>query len=385
MPPRSRKRRPFGRVQRLPSGRYRGRYTGPDGGLHNAPRTFETEMDADAWLVSERRLIDLDAWTPPADREAKKRADGITVTELCTRTIERRNLRPGSREQYKSLVAKRITPYIGDLPAPLTTPDDIAGWGRSMLGDFPDTAARNAEAYRFLAGVFKDAVRDGLVESTPCVSPELGKKPRPARKPVLEVSEYEAIVKALPKHYQLYAEIAGNCALRPGEAAGLQVGDVRFIEAEKGTRATIRVARTVTQVKGYGLATGPTKTESGDRTVAVPSDLVPRLVAQVAERARFGVDAPLFVNKDGRRIRPQSFRSTFGTAAGKAGRPDVAPHQLRHFGGTVAARAGATVREIMDLMGHSTADQAIGYQHTAADRPGQIADGVGKLLGSVGE
>ena len=386
MPPRKRMRRQFGRVQRLPSGRFRGRYTGPDGALHNAPRTFQTEQDADAWLASERRLIDLDAWTSPAEREAHKRHAGVTVAELCERTIQRRNIRPSSREQYRSLVSKRITPYLGDIPAPLVTADDIAGWGRHMTNDYPDTAARNAEAYRLLAGIFKDAARDGIVESSPCVWPELGRKPRAAVKPVLELGEYLAIVKALPSWYQLYAELAGNCAMRPGEAAGLQVGDVRFVRGKDGTvTATIRVERTVMNKSGGGVTTGPTKTEAGTRVVSVPGPLVPRLLAQVDERKRFGPDAPLFVNKLGQRIRPQSFRSTFGTAAAKAGRPDVSPHQLRHFGGTMAARAGATTKELMDRLGHSTPDMAVHYQHTAADRPAEIAQGIGGLIGSVGE
>ena len=42
-------KRAFGSLAVLPSGRIRARYTGPDGALHSAPRTFDTRSDAEAW------------------------------------------------------------------------------------------------------------------------------------------------------------------------------------------------------------------------------------------------------------------------------------------------------------------------------------------------
>ncbi len=56
-------RRSFGAITRLPSKRYRARYTGLDTRWHNAPTTFEAKIDAEAWLVQERRLIDGGGWT----------------------------------------------------------------------------------------------------------------------------------------------------------------------------------------------------------------------------------------------------------------------------------------------------------------------------------
>ena len=40
-------RRDFGRLTKLPSGKYRARYLGPDGQLYNAPRTFVARIDAE--------------------------------------------------------------------------------------------------------------------------------------------------------------------------------------------------------------------------------------------------------------------------------------------------------------------------------------------------
>lgn len=60
------KKRSFGQIDTLPSGKHRARYTGPDGHLHKAPRTYFTKDDAAAWLRGEQKLIEFNEWSPPA-------------------------------------------------------------------------------------------------------------------------------------------------------------------------------------------------------------------------------------------------------------------------------------------------------------------------------
>ena len=55
-------KRTFGEIEKLPSGRVRARYTGPDLRRHSAPFTFDTRLDAEAWLVDERRLMVSGEW-----------------------------------------------------------------------------------------------------------------------------------------------------------------------------------------------------------------------------------------------------------------------------------------------------------------------------------
>ncbi|MBB1495445.1 hypothetical protein J4N02_03050 [Propioniciclava sp. MC1595] len=64
--PRAKVKRGFGEVGQLPSGRYRARYTGPDGGRHSAPITFVARIDAEGWLVDQERMISRGEWEPPA-------------------------------------------------------------------------------------------------------------------------------------------------------------------------------------------------------------------------------------------------------------------------------------------------------------------------------
>ena len=93
-------RRGFGQITRLPSKRYRARYTGPDTALHNAPTTFLRKEDAEAWLADERRLISHGDWTPPGRRKAemiaaamREAAPELTVGQYVERIIARRSSR----------------------------------------------------------------------------------------------------------------------------------------------------------------------------------------------------------------------------------------------------------------------------------------------------
>ena len=48
-------------------------------------------------------------------------------------------------------------------------------------------------------------------------------------------------------------------------------------------------------------------------------------------------------------------------------------HDLRHTGNQLAAEAGATTRELMHRMGHSTVRAAMRYQHATDRRDRDIA------------
>ena len=63
---RRRSRRSFGKIKKLPSGRYQASYLGPDGQRHNGPVTFLGKMDADQWLAMRQAEIVEHKWKPPA-------------------------------------------------------------------------------------------------------------------------------------------------------------------------------------------------------------------------------------------------------------------------------------------------------------------------------
>lgn len=60
-------------------------------------------------------------------------------------------------------------------------------------------------------------------------------------------------------------------------------------------------------------------------------------------------------------------------------------HDLRHTAGTMAARTGATTKELMARLGHSSSQASMIYQHAAADRDRDIAEGLSATMREVGK
>ena len=73
----------------------------------------------------------------------------------------------------------------------------------------------------------------------------------------------------------------------------------------------------------------------------------------------------MFVGDRNGRLRRQNFRSVWIKAQIDAGVTPVHFHDLRHSGNMMAATEGATLRELMDRMGHTSPRAAMICQYAA--------------------
>ncbi|PBC63571.1 hypothetical protein BKI49_12300 [Streptomyces sp. Tue6028] len=93
-----------------------------------------------------------------------------------------------------------------------------------------------------------------------------------------------------------------------------------------------------------------------------------------------GADGRVFIGAKGATPRRNHFNLLWRRACADAGIKGMHFHDLRHTGNTLAASTGASTRELMARMGHSTARAALIYQHASADRDRLIADAVSGLV-----
>src|SRR6478609_9522080 len=130
-------RRSFGAITRLPSGRYRARYTGPDTCWHNAPTTFAAKIDAEGWLVQERRLIDSGTWlTPSARRERAERVEASRLANTFARYADgwlaaHADLAEGTQRSYRTSIERHLKPAFGEMPLTEITPALVRTWYNS--------------------------------------------------------------------------------------------------------------------------------------------------------------------------------------------------------------------------------------------------------------
>ena len=103
----------FGTVTGLPSGRFRVRYTGPDGRRHSAPTTFDTRAQAEAWLIGVQADVLRGTWTAPTLTAPTTLAEYIP-TFLTHRAAE---LRPSTLGLYDRLARCFILTPVGTSPA----------------------------------------------------------------------------------------------------------------------------------------------------------------------------------------------------------------------------------------------------------------------------
>ncbi|MGK5737618.1 tyrosine-type recombinase/integrase [Micromonospora sp. URMC 103] len=160
--------------------------------------------------------------------------------------------------------------------------------------------------------------------------------------------------------------------LRWGEVSALQRQDV---DADAGA---IRVRQTFTEVRGVGMVLGPPKSRAGRRAVSVPAAILPALREHLAAFVDDNPEALVFTTPSGRPIWRGNLNKVIGwsTAVGKLGVPGLHFHDLRHTGNTIAARTGASTRELMARMGHDSAQAAMIYQHATSEADRAIAQAV---------
>lgn len=371
--PSKRTRRSFGKVRALPSGRFQASYV-VDGDRYLAPITFLTRGDAAAWLDMRHAEMLEHRWKPPAPPEP----DTITLRDYSTRWLTtRRNrhgepLKPRTIALYQGILSGHVLPAFGDYSLTEITADMVDEWHAELL---PNAPTRRAHTYTLLSSIMKSAAtgRRRILDTNPCQVQHASKVDRRFEPIPATPAQVRMITDAMPERFKLFVLLAAWCGLRFGELAELRRKD---INAEA---MTVHVTRAVTRLKDQTVV-GTPKSHAGSRTINIPPSLKPVILDHLAQHAQPGADGLLFPAVSGRHLHPSTIMKPFRRARAAAGRPDLRLHDLRHTAATTAAQTGASLRELMSRMGHSTTEAALVYQHVAAERDKAVAAGIDALI-----
>ena len=154
---------------------------------------------------------------------------------------------------------------------------------------------------------------------------------------------------------RLYAD-----ALLLLRATGMRIGELVDLELD-----------CVHEVHGQGawlkIPLGKLLTE---RMVPIDDETV-QLVDRITEHRspgrplrhpRTGKLADFLLTRQGRRVSAYTLRDELHRAADEAGIDDVVPHQLRHTYATALVNAGCSLRALMALLGHVSAEMSLRYE-----------------------
>ena len=356
----ARRRRSFGSVRQLKSGRWQVRYYGPDGLRRSAPNTYERKRDAELALAKLEADLARDDWFDPD-------AGNIRLSDFGSAWLsEHPGLADTTRERYEIAFRLYVVPAFGDRAVNEVREGDVRRWYAAFANEGVGRASM-AKAYRVLRAILNTAVDDGLIKRNPCRIKGAGDDKSDER-PLLSVDEVLRIVEALPARFRMMALLATFTSLRFGELAALSR---REVDVSAGY---VTVLRNQAQLSNGRLIMKDPKSTAGRRAVPIPDELLDDLKRHLVLYAEPGESGRVFVGAKGGRLRRQNFRKLWVRAVAKAQVPPVHFHDLRHTGNTLAAENGATLRELMDRMGHSSPRAALIYLHVSKARSRHIAD-----------
>ena len=327
-----------------------------------APETFSTKGDANAWLAQVQTDQARGQFIDP-------RVGRITLIAFADRFLSERVLAERTAETYRGLLDNHILPALGDIEMGQLSPGSVRSWHARLARSHPSTGAK---AYRLLGTICNTAVLDEVIARSPCRVEGAGTEHAEER-PIATLEEIDVIVDAMPVRFQALVLLATWCQLRKGELCALRRRDVDPM------RSTLTVAQNLQQLRDGRLIFKEPKSLAGRRTVVIPSQLLPVLVEHMEIFTAVGSDSLVFTGEQGGPVRPHVLQKHWARARLAAGRPDLHMHDLRHTGNTWAAATGASTRELMARMGHSTPDAALRYQHATEDRDRVIAEALAAL------
>ncbi|MFF7330888.1 tyrosine-type recombinase/integrase [Streptomyces sp. NPDC008150] len=359
------RRRRFGSVRQLKSGRWQARYRDPaTGQLRGAEETYATKTDAEVALTHIEADITRGQWSDPD-------AGKVHFGEYASAWLKDRKLAARSRERHESVIRLHLVPTFGSRPLSSITTVQVRAWRTACLARTGEPTV--VKAYQILRAILNTAVDDELIRRNPCRIKGADRYDVPER-PVLAVAEVFAVADAIAPRYRLLVLLAAFTGLRFGELASLRRRDV------DADNAAVMVRRSQAEMQTGALLDKAPKSDAGIRPVAFPTELLPDVKRHLDNYAGPGRDGHVFLGPQGGRLRRSNFRDDWIAARKKAAiTGEVHFHDLRHTGNTLAA-SGASLRELMTRMGHSTSRAALIYQHMVDGRDREIADRLGSMI-----
>jgi integrase len=362
-----RKRR-FGSVRRLPSGNYQARYTGPDGLMRKAPHSFATKRAAEGWLVETEAETLRGEWLDPD-------AGKVTLGEYTDRWLRERDLKARTRQEYERHVRLHVRPFLGARPLSEITPQRVRAWRADRLeaGIGKSTVAKT---YRILHAVFATAVDDDLIRRNPCRIKGAGQD-KAEERPTATLAQVFAIAAVIQPRFRLLVLLATFAQLRFGELVALRRHSIDLDKME------LRVRHATAEMEDGTQVDDDPKSEAGKRPITLPGALRVDIEHHLSTFAQAGSHGRLFIGAQGGIPRRRNFNRVWKRALRDAGVPadlGLHLHDLRHTGSTWSAQSGATLKELMARIGHSSTRAAMIYQHATRDRDQAIATALDALI-----
>lgn len=353
-------------IAKRPNGQWRARYR--DDSRREHSKHFARKVDAQRWLDEVTASVVTGQYVDP-------KAGKVTVREYAEAWRVGQVHRPTTRAHVETMLRLHVYPAFGDRPLAAVLPSQVQAWVTKLTATLqPPTVG---VAHSILASMFKAAVRDRKIASSPCDATRLPKIERRQIVP-LATASVQLLAEQVQPRYRALVILAAGTGLRQGECLGLTIDRIDFL------RRTLTVDRQLTTLPGGPPFLAPPKTAASVRTIPLPQVVVDELAAHLVSFPA-NVDGFMFTTAAGLPIN----RTTFST---KTWRPTVKAtelpegtrfHDLRQFFASLLIRHGESVKTVQARLGHASAAETLDtYSHLWPDNDDRTREAVDAVLGS---
>lgn len=316
------------------NGRWLARWRDPQ--HRQRKKSFGRKVDAERFLAGLLAEMNRGNYLDPA-------AGKVSVAEFAGVWVGGvSHLKESTAERYRGIVRNHVVPRWGSTGLSAVAPSDVASWvGELMEAGLRPSTVR--QVHRVFSLIMDLALRDGRIGRNPAVGVRLPRAVRDEPR-FLTPPELAALVHASGQSALAICVLAFT-GIRFGELTALRAVRVDLV------RRRLHIAESASEVGGR-LVWSTTKNHQ-TRSVPVPPGLVSLLEEAVAGKEPRDL---VFTSPNGGPLRLGNWRTrVFDPACAAAGIVGLTPHDLRHTAASLAIAAGANVKAVQRMLGHSSA------------------------------
>ena len=296
------------------------------------------------------------------------RAGQITLNEYAETFMAAQVWRAGTRAQARTHIDNHIGPALGNRQLATITRTDVQSFVASLTAKGLAPTTVHGVHVR-LVSILEAAVHDGKIVRSPAVKIRLPTVIKTAASQVvaLDLDDVRNIADAALPHMTAFVWLIATAGLRPGEAAGLTVERINFLQK------TIDIDRQLLTPPKGSPHLGPTKTPASVRTVPINGSLLTELNRHMRDHPPVEIEPGatlIFTNSHGQPLRRDTIGKSWRKLRTDLDLPDEARgwHSLRHTYASALIHAGLSVKTVQARLGHASATETLEvYSHLWPD------------------
>jgi integrase len=311
-----------------------------------------------------------------------------TVAEFLATWLETTaaaRVRPITLASYRALLTRHVFPDLGRIKLCELRSEHI----QQLYNTMTETRGLSTRTVRYVHAILRTALHQATITNAIPLNP-VGEKRVAVRsrmreeRRALSGEETQRFLNAAePNAWGALWTLLVTTGLRPSEALALRWTDL------DGTR--LRIQRGLTFISAREHHFCDPKTRKSRRAVHLPARAVRLLAARRRQQAEdrllagelWEANDLIFCDPIGRPVNIQNLRASFRRVLKAADLPSIPIYSLRHTAASLLLAEGRSVKDVSELLGHSTVTLTLDtYAHVMDDQRQETAATMDRVVGS---